>query len=198
MLVSTPIGEKLDPRIKRTRALLHKSFLELLNEQSFKSITVQSITDRAEINRATFYAHFPDKFALLKDSIHQEFRQELEKRVLSACDYSDENLLALIATVCKFINQSNKHCTSIDSQFKVIIEAEVKQQVQELLEFWLQQTGSKIKPGIASTAASWSIYGVALRWSQDNKSAPNPSPDQFANQLKALIITILGVPEPAK
>jgi len=195
MMVTATREEKIDPRVKRTRALLHNSFLELLDEQSFKSITVQSITNRAEVNRATFYAHFSDKFTLLKDSIRLEFRKELDKHVLSACDYSDENLLALIATVCKFINQSNKHCTSNDSQFKVIVEAEVKQQVQELLEFWLQQTGSDIDPGIASTAASWSIYGLALRWSHDNKSAPNPSVDQFAKQLKPLVITILGVPE---
>ena len=77
----------------------------------------------------------------------------------------------------------------------MIIEAEVKQQVQELLEIWLKQTGSNRDPGIASTAASWSIYGLALRWSFDNKNALNPSADQFAKQLKALIITILGVPE---
>jgi len=195
MLVSTQVGKKLDPRIKRTRALLHKSFLELLDDQSFKSITVQSITDRAEVNRATFYAHFPDKFALLKDSIRQEFRQELEKHVLNACDYSSDNLVALIVTVCQFIELTSKHCKSTDSQFEVIIEAEVKQQVQELLDIWLKQTGSNRDPGIASTAASWSIYGLALRWSFDNKSASNPSADQFAKHLKALIITILGVPE---
>jgi len=196
MMVTATREEKIDPRVKRTRALLHNSFLELLDEQSFKSITVQSITNRAEVNRATFYAHFSDKFTLLKDSIRLEFRKELDKHVLSACDYSSDNLVALIITVCQFIAQTSKHCKSTDSQFEVIIEAEVKQQVQELLEFWLKQTGSDIDPGIASTAASWSIYGLALRWSHDNKSVPNPSADQFAKQLKPLIITILGVPKP--
>lgn len=195
MLVNAPPEEKLDPRVKRTRTLIQQSFAELLAEQSFKSITVQSITERAEVNRATFYAHFPDKFALLKESIRQAFRQELEKRTLSACHYSDDNLFALILTVCKFTAQSVNHCKSTDSQFDVLVEAAVKLQVQELLEHWLALTGSEIDPGIATTAASWSIYGLALRWSYD-KSAKKIPVEQFAEQVLPLVAANLRVVQP--
>ncbi|RJP51863.1 MAG: TetR family transcriptional regulator [Anaerolineaceae bacterium] len=57
--------EKLDPRVKRTRQLLEEAFSELIQEKDFQSISIQDITVRAGINRATFYAHFPDKYALL-------------------------------------------------------------------------------------------------------------------------------------
>lgn len=195
MLATAPLREKLDPRVKRTRALLQNAFTELLAEENFKSITVQSITERAEVNRATFYAHFPDKFALLKESIRQAFQQELEKRTLSACHYSDENLFALIITVCEFTEQSGKHCKSTDSQFEVLVEAQVKQQVQELMEHWLTLTDSEIDPGIAATAASWAIYGLALRWSHD-KSVNKASAEQFVEQVLPLIAANLSIAQP--
>jgi len=196
MLATAPPQERLDPRVKRTRALLQQSFTELLAEESFKSITVQSITERAEVNRATFYAHFPDKFALLKESIRQAFQQELEKRTLSTCHYSDDNLFALIMAVFEFTAQSGKHCKSTDSQFEVLVEAQVKQQVQELIEHWLTLTGSEIDPDIAATATSWAIYGLALRWSRD-KSANKASVEQFVEQVLPLIAANLRMAQPA-
>jgi AcrR family transcriptional regulator len=59
------LDEKLDPRVKRTRGLILQSFESLLAEKNFESISVQDVTDKAEINRATFYAHFQDKYTLL-------------------------------------------------------------------------------------------------------------------------------------
>ena len=58
-------SEKVDPRVKRTRQSLEQAFVDLLHEKGFQAITVQDITQRAGLNRATFYAHFPDKYALL-------------------------------------------------------------------------------------------------------------------------------------
>src|SRR5205814_10062730 len=53
-----------DPRVRRTRKLLRDALVELLAEKSFHAINVQEVADRATLNRATFYAHFVDKFAL--------------------------------------------------------------------------------------------------------------------------------------
>ncbi len=61
----------VDPRVKRTRKLLQQAFLELFQEKGFAAISIQDITERATVNRATFYAHFQDKYALL-DSIIRE------------------------------------------------------------------------------------------------------------------------------
>ena len=72
-----PTDEKLDPRVKRTRGLILGAFESLLAEKNFESISVQDVTEKAQINRATFYAHFEDKYALLNYSITQMFRQEI-------------------------------------------------------------------------------------------------------------------------
>jgi AcrR family transcriptional regulator len=184
MLGTTPIQEKLDPRVKRTRSLIEQAFMELLDEKDFQSITVNDITERAEVNRATFYAHFTDKYALLGHVIRQSFRQELEKRMLSACSFSQANLHALLVTVCEFVLQSNARCKTAEGQFESLVEAQVKKQIQELLERWLQKNSSEIDSQIAATATSWAIYGLAVHWGRDKH---HPSAEDYANQIYPLI-----------
>ena len=59
-----PKQKKLDPRVIRTRRDLAASMRSLMREKPFSQITVQQITEQAMINRATFYAHFEDKYRL--------------------------------------------------------------------------------------------------------------------------------------
>ncbi|MGG0287443.1 TetR/AcrR family transcriptional regulator [Peribacillus butanolivorans] len=57
---------KVDPRVLRTRRLLIASFfISVAKVKEFKDITIKEITDEATVNRATFYAHFIDKYDLL-------------------------------------------------------------------------------------------------------------------------------------
>jgi len=184
MLATTLVEEKLDPRVKRTRTLIQQAFTALLAEKGFAATTVQDITERAEVNRVTFYAHFPDKFALLEASIRQSFRQEMEKRTLSACHYTEENLRALIVTVCEFVAQSNQHCTSTENQFEALVETQVKQQIQELLELWLEKAGAQFDTKTAAIAASWALYGLAWQWSHDKNHA---AAEDYAGKILPLI-----------
>ncbi|MBL3645948.1 TetR/AcrR family transcriptional regulator [Bacillus sp. RHFB] len=70
-------NEKEDLRIRRTRALLYKAILELVNDQSFESITVKQICEHAMVNRATFYKHFLDKYQLFSEAIRELTSKEL-------------------------------------------------------------------------------------------------------------------------
>lgn len=190
-------NEKEDPRVTRTRNLILGAFTELLIEKGFQSLTVQDITEKAGINRATFYKkHFTDKYALLNYSIQQMFRQEIEKRMLDACHYSDENLKALIVMVCDFVSNANSHCRPANPQFESLVEAQVKNQLQGLLQVWLEKEGSAIDPKTAATAASWAIYGLVLQWTRD-KSRKKPSAENFADQVLPLIASNLRFAQPA-
>lgn len=44
----------------RSRRLIRKAYTALLKEKELSKITVTDIVNRADINRATFYAHYPD------------------------------------------------------------------------------------------------------------------------------------------
>ena len=172
MLSTVNEQEKLDPRVKRTRQLLEQAFIGLLEEKGFQAITVQDITDRAGVNRATFYAHFNDKYALLDHGIRQGFLQEIEKRMLNACHYSAENLRNLIVAVCEFTHAINSHCKPAQAQFESLVETQVKAVVYEILLNWLKQVEVDVAPETAATAASWAIYGLASQWSHEKHPQP--------------------------
>lgn len=68
---------KIDRRILRTRQALREALLTLLNEKDYDEITVEEITDRANLGRATFYLHYKDK----EDLLLEEFNDLVYKRV---------------------------------------------------------------------------------------------------------------------
>lgn len=176
--------EKLDPRVRRTRNLILQAFSDLLAEKSFDSISVQDVTQRAEINRATFYAHFEDKYALLDYWVQQQFRHEIEARVLDACHYTPDNLRSLLITVCEFLTQVRSDCAQSQRQFEPLIEKQIKNQVYELLKVWLGKMNPPIATEIPATVAAWAIYGLAAHYSQTKN---RPALEQFVSQALPLV-----------
>jgi AcrR family transcriptional regulator len=63
--------EITDRRTQRTRRQLTDALGELIRVKRYESITVQEITDRADVGRSTFYAHFTDKDDLVADSVRR-------------------------------------------------------------------------------------------------------------------------------
>lgn len=63
------IDKKEDRRVVRTRQLLRDSLMSLILERGYDNVTIQDITDRANLGRATFYLHYRDKDELLFKSL---------------------------------------------------------------------------------------------------------------------------------
>ena len=57
----------MDRRQKKTREAIFDAFIELLSKKHYNQITVSEIIEKADIGRATFYAHFETKDFLLKE-----------------------------------------------------------------------------------------------------------------------------------
>jgi AcrR family transcriptional regulator len=188
-----PNEEKLDPRVRRTRTLILEAFSDLLAEKSFDSISVQDVTGKAQINRATFYAHFEDKYALLDYWVQQQFRQEIQTRVLDACHYTPDNLRTLILTVCEFLSRVRSDCAQSQRQFEPLIEKQVKNQVYELLNLWLGKMDTPVTTEIPATVATWAIYGLASHWSQatpvraGSAKQKRPSLEKFVEEALPLV-----------
>lgn len=56
---------------RRSRRMLRQAFEELLTERDFSKITVTDIVERADLNRSTFYAHYPDIYGIV-DEMQEE------------------------------------------------------------------------------------------------------------------------------
>ena len=65
--------KNLDRRVRRTRKRLGQALLELIMENGYDTITIQDITDRADLNRATFYLHYSSKEELLVATLEERF-----------------------------------------------------------------------------------------------------------------------------
>lgn len=68
------MARKVDRRILRTRKLLRESMLALIMERGYDEISIQDVTDKANLGRATFYLHFKEKDDLLTDLMQQMFK----------------------------------------------------------------------------------------------------------------------------
>jgi AcrR family transcriptional regulator len=55
-----------DRRVRRTRELLRRALLSLIQEKGYDRVTVQDILEQADVGRSTFYAHYRDKDDLLR------------------------------------------------------------------------------------------------------------------------------------
>lgn len=87
---------KQDRRIQRTRHLLREALMSLILEKGYDSITVQDITERANVGRATFYLHFTDKDDLLfsgmrdiYDKLVQLYKSQTPEEVISRSLHAD-------------------------------------------------------------------------------------------------------------
>lgn len=187
MLLNSQIAqENLDPRVWRTRQLLQQALKELAAEKGFQSITVQDITQRAGINRSTFYAHFQDKYELLEYAIREDFRATMRQKLPDPFSFSTTNLEILLRTVCEFVCQVNHHCRPLDQQFETFVEKQMKSELYNILYGWFGQSSPPNQVALSAMMASWAIYGAILQWLQ--KTKPEPV-EVFVTQLLPLVLT---------
>lgn len=181
----------VDPRIRRTRLLLQDALVQLLNKKGFDEISVQDIAEEATINRATFYAHYPDKYVLLECVTASRFYALLDERgakfngddcaaafrsiVLAVCDYLATFQDAACAKHPKDRRQTQPH-----------MELAMIAVLRKLFLDGLQRhpPGNGVSAEMVATTASWAIFGAAKEWA----SSPNRVP---AEQIVDVVVNLV-------
>lgn len=97
--------EKEDMRVVRTRRMLSKALMDLLQTTSFDKLSVNDICEKAEVHRATFYNHFSDKNDLLNFAL-DIFQEELFEKCIENKEFSSqkEMYMALVECVYDFMS----------------------------------------------------------------------------------------------
>ncbi len=168
--------QRMDPRIRRTRQMLYQAFRDLLAEKTFDVISVQDIAERSTLNRATFYDHFTDKFALLEAMIGERFSTLIAERMAGNEATCETSLRQLILAACDFLSEVSSGCQKHQRQFEPIVESRVKAILREFLLEGLRSHQAK-NPELKATMVSWAIAGAALEWSREKKTPPNALAD---------------------
>jgi AcrR family transcriptional regulator len=158
--------ETLDPRVRRTRELLQNSLCKLLKEKAFENISIQDIADAATLNRATFYDHYDDKFALLECMVGTRFNELLARRGVRFNGSCDSALSAIVLGVCDYLQETLRTECERQRQMEPHLEsaviAVVRQMILEGLK--MRPTQSVVSSEMVASTVSWAIFGAAKEW----------------------------------
>lgn len=92
----------------RSRKMIRQAFFELLKEKSFEKITVTDVVKKADVNRSTFYAHYPDVMGVVEE-IQQEII-EYTQSFMENVDFKDyyENPKPYLKNIVKLVAENNE------------------------------------------------------------------------------------------
>jgi AcrR family transcriptional regulator len=183
--------EVRDPRIRRTRKLLQGALGNLLQTKSFEEISVQDIAEAATVNRATFYDHYTDKFALMEAMIAGGFHELLYERQLRYQTGCPAALEAIIQATCDYLIQvhSKGECDR-QTAFAPLMDAAIVKAIQRLLieGFQREKQSSAISPELIAASASAAICAGVKQWFS---TPDHPPVKTLVAQLKELILPML-------
>ena len=92
----------------RSRKMIRQAFFELLKEKNFEKITVTDVVKKADVNRSTFYAHYPDVMGVVEE-IQEEILQYTQQ-FMEHVDFKDfyENPKPHLQHIIKLVAENNE------------------------------------------------------------------------------------------
>lgn len=169
-------NETEDRRSRRSRRLLKEGLLALMREKRFSEITVRDITERMDLNRGTFYLHYPDTTALLQSVetdmlaeaqalIDAHMAQTREERTLRPVFEPILDYVVEHREVCQalFVNNSSSNFTDrlhqlIRTNGLPLAQAWFHPSSQERMEYLL----SFVTYGLIGLMKTWFDQGMTL------------------------------------
>jgi AcrR family transcriptional regulator len=169
-----------------------------MQTKSFDEISVQDITETATVNRATFYDHYADKYALLEALVAGGFRTLLHEREVryGSCPSAAG---AIILATCDYLTQSHGNGADCKRQsaFEPLVDAAITTTIGRVLMEGLKDASptSGIPPEMIATTASWAIYGAVKEWL---KTPSRPPAEEVVPLVLQLVLPILQTAVPVE
>ena len=164
-----------DPRAKRTRVLIVNAFISLISKKGFDNITVKDITTAATINRATFYAHFTDKYELLDTLIIEKFSEIFSEKMHEEISINENTIRILILCICDYFEMVKNICKCGYLSVLPLIEDKIIGELESIIfelykkdfDFNKEQL---IHAELISRMISTSIYNSVYKWTVQKMS----------------------------
>ena len=102
---------KEDRRIRRTKKLLKQALAQLMDEKDFKDITVKDITERADLNRGTFYLHYMDTYDIL-NKIEDEILKNIQNMIDQNIEKTNasDSVIPALKPIAEYIMENADIC----------------------------------------------------------------------------------------
>ena len=129
--------EKTDARKRYTQMVLKQSLLKLLKEKPVNKITVKEVCELSQLNRATFYAHYSDCFALL-ESIENELIGAFERSLRYVNSF---DVTALIEAIYDMIDQNREACSAliIGNTSSTVLKRMISLAKKDSIAYWQKE-----------------------------------------------------------
>ncbi len=178
-------GTKTDPRVQRTRKFIMDSFIELSEKKEFKDITVKDITEKAMINRATFYYHFEDIYDLREKVLSEVLLINLDSDVYENNRVDEDTVIRLFKAITDFQLTLSTRChQGYEDTISRIIREHLEEIFYKLLtKQYDEDEESKLK--VTAVMLSWGLYGASVDW---RKNSPSTSPEQYIKPVIPFLI----------
>jgi AcrR family transcriptional regulator len=189
--MSENCDEILDPRIRRTRQLLQEALGRLLETTEFEKISVQDVAEAATVNRATFYDHYPDKFALLECMVGTRFQELLTRRGIRFDGGCASALTAIILGVCDYLAELPGLACGRQRQMEPHLESATIAVVRNMLLDGMRRHPQEngVSPEMVATTMSWAIYGAAKEWV---RTPDRVSSEEISETVMRMVAPIMG------
>lgn len=184
-----------DLRVRRTRKHLIEALYGLMQEKPFQQISVQDITERAMVNRSTFYAHFVDKYDLFAQAIRQRIQADLAAGLGDAAHFTERNLRTLIAITGGIMLKISDDClpTPVDDLLPLIM-TQMQNSIYAVTLTWahnLPPTGENAPPPEAlAMVSAGTVFGSVNLWAQETRGL---SIEQLADQIMPFLLDGIGM-----
>ena len=158
--------KKEDPRSIRSKRMLKEAVFALLAEnQDVSQLTVQKITNQAELNRATFYLHYEDINDLLRQivlEIFDDLSMKIEPMVRSPHTNGHEQHVAFLDYIYEYRKIS---AVLVEHKgFKIHLSNLLKRTIQARRE----SREGDLPPNLVSIdIIAASLLGIIMWWVKD-------------------------------
>lgn len=124
-------------RMTQTKQSLINAFFNLASKKDFEKITIADLTRGAQVNRATFYAHFNDKYDLI-DFIMGDFAStSIENHTSGVVKFDLDSIHQLVLAVSDFYQQPNIECRS---SYGGLVLPQMKEKILNELKIFLSKS----------------------------------------------------------
>ncbi|UPK42664.1 TetR/AcrR family transcriptional regulator [Paenibacillus pabuli] len=168
--------------------MILEAFYSLISNKDIKDITIGDITKRATINRATFYAHYEDKYDLMEEALSKTFKEGLMQKLICLTELNRVTLTSIIVTLCEFHTNFSKQCARSYESMSPYIESKMIKLLKSVFQQLLSQRDHIDEATVLRMSAilSWIAYGTARDWSTEGcKIAPERLAEQTVEVLSA-------------
>ena len=165
-------ARRYDRRVQRTQQLLRAALLSLIEEKGFETLTVQDIIDRANVGRATFYAHFDNKEDLLVSGF-DELRialKELQRQARAQRSGPDEQLFAFSHAAFAHISEYRRvFRTMVGKRSGALVQQLLHKIVLDLVRDDIKAMAGRPEDHSVTTEAvvqfvTGGLFGLAMLW----------------------------------